>query len=75
MHLRVIIYNNIPWINKVSDDECDQILCEVFKYISKSLNFTYNFIDYVDDPDKKANRLIGQIENNVNFSQIIYLLN
>jgi hypothetical protein len=46
-HLRLAIDPHIPWIviNETIDKQyCEGIQCDLLKYVSKSLNFTYEFI-------------------------------
>lgn len=46
-HLRLFIGAFFPWItiNKtINDQYCNGILCDLLKYVSKSLNFTYEYI-------------------------------
>ncbi len=47
--LRVLVFPHQPWFIFSSNNNqlCDGILCELIKYLSKSLNFTYSF--YVDN--------------------------
>ncbi len=46
-HLRLAIDPHNPWIviNETIDKQyCEGIQCQLLKYVSKSLNFTYEFI-------------------------------
>jgi hypothetical protein len=46
-HLRLDVYPVNPWIviNETIDKEyCKGIQCELLKYVSKSLNLSYQFI-------------------------------
>jgi hypothetical protein len=46
-HLRLVIDPHNPWIviNETIDKQyCEGIQCQLLKYVSKSLNFTYEFI-------------------------------
>ncbi len=46
-HLRLAINPHIPWIfikETIDKQYCEGIQCQLLKYLSKSLNFTYEFI-------------------------------
>jgi len=46
-HLRLVIDPHNPWIivNQTIDKQyCEGIQCQFLKYVSKSLNFSYQFI-------------------------------
>jgi hypothetical protein len=72
-HLRLDIYPHNPWIviNETIDKQYFKgIQCELLKYVSKSLNFSYQFI--IDGNEKRSesnNELwtgnIGRIFRNV----------
>jgi hypothetical protein len=54
-HLRLDIYPHNPWIvtNETIDKQyCKWIQCELIKYVSKSLNFSYQFI--IEGNEKKV---------------------
>ena len=67
-HLRVVAPRIVPWIFRINDHECNQILCELIKYLSKSLNFTYNLIETINDRKITKSRSIVQIQRNVSLS-------
>ena len=64
-HLRVVASTIVPWIMRINDHECKKILCELIKYLSKSLNFTYNLIDPVHVKGNAKGRAITHIQRNV----------
>ena len=43
-NLRAIVSPNNPWFLLNNHTDCEGILCHLFKYLSKSLNFNYTFI-------------------------------
>ena len=46
MHLRIVSYKQQkPWMMRKGQNDCQLVLCELIKYLSRSMNFTYNFID------------------------------
>jgi len=72
-HLRLVINSHNPWIivNQTIDKQyCEGIQCELLKYVSKSLNFTYEFIcdkmgmGYQLE-NKTWNGFFGRIDRNV----------
>lgn len=72
-HLRLVVDPHYPWIvvNQAIDKQyCKGIQCELLKYVSKSLNFTYEYIlDKHGDGDQLRNKTwigsVGTIFNNV----------
>jgi len=72
-HLRLAINPHNPWIviNETIDKQyCEGIQCQLLKYVSKSLNFSYEFItDGNRTRQKSSNESwtgpIGRIFNNV----------
>ena len=72
-HLRIVLDPLPPWIylNKSKGEQhCTGIQCQLLKYISKSLNFSYEFI--IDKQgmgyelkNKSWNGFMGQIARNV----------
>jgi hypothetical protein len=60
-HLRLVIYPHNPWIviNETIDKQyCEGIQCDLLKYVSKSLNFSYEFIiDDIEIENKSIDRL------------------
>ncbi len=66
-HLRLVINPYNPWIviNETIDKQyCKGIQCELLKYVSKSLNFSYEFvIGGNDKKDESSNELwTGRID-------------
>jgi len=76
-HLRLFIVPHNPWIviNKNIDKQyCEGIQCDLIKYVSKSLNFTYEFIiDDIQIENKSNDQLskspITLIHENVRFNR------
>ncbi len=74
-HLRLAINPHNPWIviNETIDKQyCKGIQCEILKYVSKSLNFTYEFIRESDGPGYELSNgswkgHIGRIVKDVRF--------
>ncbi len=72
-HLRLDIYPHNPWIviNETIDKQyCKGIQCKLLKYVSKSLNFSYEFIIEVNETrSESSNELwtgaFGRIFRNV----------
>jgi hypothetical protein len=72
-HLRLDIYPHNPWIviNETIDKQyCEGIQCELLKYVSKSLNFSYQFI--IDGNEARSEsssepwtRVVGRIFRSV----------
>ncbi len=60
-HLRLAINPHNPWIviNETIDKQyCEGIQCDLLKYVSKSLNFSYEFIiDDIEIENKSSDRL------------------
>jgi hypothetical protein len=72
-HLRLVIDPHKPWIliNETIDKQyCEGIQCQLLKYVSKSLNFTYEFITDEEGfglqlSDKSWTGVVGRILKNV----------
>ena len=72
-HLRLVIFPHKPWIiiNKSIDRQyCEGIQCDLLKYVSKSMNFSYEFIIEKSVIGWKLqnnswNGMIGKIDRNV----------
>jgi hypothetical protein len=62
-HLRLVIEPHNPWIviNETIDKQyCEGIQCDLLKYVSKSLNFSYEFItDEIEIENKSSGKLWG----------------
>jgi hypothetical protein len=77
-HLRLAINPHNPWIviNETIDNQyCEGIQCQLLKYVSKSLNFSYEFIIDRDGvgyelSDNSWKGFIGRIVNNVRLISI-----
>jgi hypothetical protein len=77
-HLRLAINPLNPWIviNETIDKQyCEGIQCQLLKYVSKSLNFTYEFIIDRDGVGYELSNnswkgFIGRIFNNVRLISI-----
>jgi len=78
-HLRLIIDPNIPWIyvNQTIDKQyCEGIQCQLLKYVSKSLNFSYEFVFEKEGieyglENKTWTGFMGAINRNVRYIQSI----
>ena len=44
-HLRLIVNPIHPWIYDIKGTDCKGVHCHLLRYVSTSLNFTYNFIE------------------------------
>ena len=72
-HLRLVIAPHNPWIivNETIDRQyCEGIQCDLLKYISKSFNFSYEFIieKYglgIQLENKSWDGMIGKIHRNL----------
>ena len=69
-NLRTVFRPNKPWIYVNNQTNCEGILCHLIKYLSKSLNFSYNLI--LDDegqgfklPNGQWSGVFGRFQRNV----------
>ena len=82
-HLRLVLDPHKPWIiiNKTIDRQyCEGIQCNLLKYISKSMNFSYEFL--IDKQgmgyrlkNKTWNGFMGRIARNVCLINMLRNLN
>ena len=72
-HLRLVVIPQSPiWVNHINGTNCEGVLCHLLKYLSASLNFTYQFIDGTafEIGDQSSNKtcwtgIMGQFQSNV----------
>ena len=71
-HLRICVNFQEVWIyGSTQSTECHGILCDLLKYLNKSLGFSYNFIaekqeNVVENQNNEWSGVIGQLQRDVN---------
>lgn len=45
-NLKIIVNQYPPWmiLSKTDPNHCEGVSCEIIKYLSRSINFTYQFV-------------------------------
>ena len=69
-HLKLVVNPHAPWIYNINGTDCAGILCPVIKYLSTSINLTYQFVDGTEIGDQFPNNkcwtgFMGQFQSNV----------
>ena len=69
-HLRILGTEFDPWISIKSINDCEGIQCDLIKYLSRSLNFTFEFVKQEIGtgnrlPNGSWTGCIGRIDRNV----------
>ena len=74
-HLRILGTVFKPWLTIKSNNDCEGIQCDLIKYLSRSMNFTFEFIGQVIGtghqlPNGSWTGCIGRIDRDVSFMSL-----
>jgi len=70
--IKLILNPNEPWIYDINGQNCKGIQCQLLLYVSKSMNFSYQFI--IDDfqstpfPNGTWTGFMGRMQQNVHLN-------